>query len=202
MHKDRQNRANKFNFAKNKRHPTSNCYYSWESLYNTYKDLEVEATFLLKLLYPDGVSNYIVKPNMYQFFYFVPSKDLYIDYYEFLSHQGPYNQKRVFNPFNIDDVKFVQEVNKFSKTKKRKYWLSVDRYNTWATTDYEKYLFMLSNHKNYKIYWTLQEIKNCCKSYMLEMSKAFNLVYLSTKNLENVYDKIILNDIFNIKIGV
>ena len=162
--------------------PPSN---DWKYMYNSFKCIEDRALILLKLIYPDGITNYVLKPDMYRVSIFVPSLNLYIDYHEFISHSGPYNQYRSFDPSNKEDIKFIEEVSRFSKTQRRKYWVSVDRLNTWATTDFEKLRYMKMTNKKYKIFWSIAQIEQCATKEMIYTSKQLIKIKDTTTNIQN-----------------
>ena len=143
-----------------KRHPVfkppSN---DWKYMYKSFNIVKLRALVLLKLIYPDGIYNFI-DSNMYKYFFYVPSQKMFIDYFQFISHTGPYNQTRTFDPSNKDDLLFLDEIKKFSKREKEKYWVSIDRAYTWAGIDYQKYLYIKMNRKKYKIFWSISQIED------------------------------------------
>ena len=172
---------------KNKtKHPTFCNNLKWFDVYSFFKFVEYRALILLSLLYPDGISNYVIKPYMIPVFYYVPSRDLYIDYFEFLSHSGPYNEYRIFNPLNKNDIDFIKEVRAFNKKQQKRYWLSVDRCNTWANVDYKKFLFMKIQNKKYVIFWTIKELEEECTESMINTSWETMDTYKNAIDLQNI----------------
>lgn len=176
---------NNFKNKKAKKHPVFKYPTNdWKYIYNSFKIVECRALILLKLIYPYGIINYI--ENNYNYSMYVPNIDLYIDYHEFISHSGPYNQYRSFNPANIEDKAFVEEVSKFSKIKRQRYWLSVDRFYTWAKSDYNKLMYTKFNRKKYKIFWSINEIEQCATEEMINASKQLSITLNDLQKLQNI----------------
>ena len=176
---------NNFKNKKVKKHPVFKYPTNdWKYIYNSFKIVECRALILLKLIYPYGIINYI--ENNYNYSMYVPNIDLYIDYHEFISHSGPYNQYRSFNPANVEDKAFVEEVSKFSKIKRQRYWLSVDRFYTWAKSDYNKLMYTKFNRKKYKIFWSINEIEQCATEEMINASKQLSITLNDLQKLQNI----------------
>ena len=82
----------------------------------------------------------------------------------------------------------------------KKYWLSVDRLNTWAKLDFEKNFYMQMNKKKYIIYWSIKDIESLCSPDMISASWEVVNAYQTTIKLQNiVYEPI--NKMLNEKFG-
>lgn len=170
-----------------KKHPVfKQPFNKWSYLYDSFKLVEYRALVLLKLIYPNGINNYLLKPNMFQFSLYEPNLELYIDYFEFLSHSGPYNQYRSFDPQNKEDVAFIEEVKHFNAWDRKRWWVSIDRANTWAGVDFDKLMYMKYNKKKYKIFWSINQIEQQATKEMIDAS------WLLIKSYQ---DSLILQDI-------
>ena len=137
----------------------------WESLkkhksYNKSKPEDI-CYKLLKEKYPDIIRQYYSDKYPFKCDFYIPSKDLYLEY------NGFFHQKHFFNKNDINDIKHLNELKEKANKSNAHLLGKQSRYDTaiyvWTDLDVRKQQCVKQNKLNFVAFWNVDECKEWIK---------------------------------------